>query len=168
MSMEVRRIRAHEWAELRALRLAALQDVPDAFTATFEEESGLPTHTWERWARSSADGGPSFVALALDADTGVLGGLAGGRPHDELDDANHLFSMWVDPRARHGGVGRRLVEAVIGWSGSTDRPRLLLRVSESNEAALTLYRSCGFVPTDERVPLRPGSETWTVTMELRP
>ncbi|MGZ6545915.1 MAG: hypothetical protein ACXVEI_11425 [Actinomycetota bacterium] len=35
MADEIRRIGAGEWRELRDLRLRALTDAPDAFTATF-------------------------------------------------------------------------------------------------------------------------------------
>jgi hypothetical protein len=35
---EVRRVRADEWAELRALRLAALREIPLAFGSTYERE----------------------------------------------------------------------------------------------------------------------------------
>jgi GNAT superfamily N-acetyltransferase len=117
---------------------------------------------------SGAEGGPSFVALAIDPASGTLGGLVAGAPRDDIDDANWLSSMWVAPHARNGGLGRRLVRAVIAWSRSTDRPRLLLRVAESNAAAITLYEACGFVPTGQRVPLRPGSVIATVVMEHRP
>jgi ribosomal protein S18 acetylase RimI-like enzyme len=163
--MEVRRIRADEWGELRALRLQALQDAPEAFGSTYADESELPRREWRRWAKEGADGGPSYVALAEDAVSRRLGGLAVGAPHDELVDANGLFAMWVAPRLRRQGIGRLLVDAIVTWSSSTDRPRLLLRVTGSNEAAVSLYRSCGFVATGERVPLRPGSPIVTVVME---
>ena len=64
MAVEIRRVGAGEWRELRDLRLRALQDAPDAFTAIYEEESTLPDTHWTGWATELAEGGSSFGLVA--------------------------------------------------------------------------------------------------------
>jgi hypothetical protein len=62
--VEVRRIEAAEWRELRELRLRALADAPDAFASTLEREAAFPEDVW----RERAEGGPAsatFIARAL-------------------------------------------------------------------------------------------------------
>ena len=46
----VRRLRPDEWRDLRALRLRALEDAPDAFGATLAEEAAEPDLTWQERA----------------------------------------------------------------------------------------------------------------------
>ncbi|MEU8423504.1 hypothetical protein AB0C15_21780 [Micromonospora sp. NPDC048835] len=70
----IRPIRAHEWREVRALRLEALrdEDAPLAFVESYEEGAAQPDEFWQTRAQgSSDDGGPQtgarqFVAIAGD------------------------------------------------------------------------------------------------------
>ena len=162
--MEIRRIRSHEWRELRALRLRALLDAPDAFGSTHEQEASDPKDEWRTWATQGAEGGAGFTAIAVEGDRWV--GMAVGAPHlDHPGDAG-LFAMWVDPVLRGRGIGLTLVEAVLEWARSTGFPRIRLRVTESNGAAVRLYVASGFVETGERAPLREGSDSTTMTMMM--
>ena len=162
--MEVRRLRADEWRELRALRLRALVDAPDAFGSTHEEEANEPDHQWRTWATQGAEGGPGFTVIAEENDRWV--GMAVGAPHlDHAGDAG-LFAMWVDPPVRERGVGRALVDALIEWARSSEIPQVWLRVTVSNEAAVRLYVASGFSETGERAPLREGSDVMTMTMTM--
>ena len=164
--MEIRRIRADEWRELRELRLRALLDTPDAFGATYDQESIDPEQEWIDWVVDGAEGGRSFWALAVDDDTGPLGGMAFGSRHRDVADAIGLFAMWVDPDVRGQGLGRRLVEAVVGWARTTERPRVVLSVNETNEPAIRLYGACGFTPTGTTHPIREGSPIVAMSMAL--
>lgn len=160
--MEVRRIRADEWEELRDLRLRALADAPDSFGATYEAESADPDDEWRDWAATGADGGTCFVAIALDGERWI--GMAMGAPHfDHPGDAG-LFAMWVDPADRGQGIGRWLANDVVSWADASGFPVIHLRVTTTNEAARRLYEACGFVDTGERAPLREGSDGTAASM----
>ena len=162
--MEIRRLRSDEWRELRAFRLRALLDAPDAFGSTHEQEASDPDDEWRTWATQGAEGGPGFTAIATQGTPWV--GMAVGAPHlDHPGDAG-LFAMWVDPVVRGRGIGLALVEAVLEWARSTGFPRIRLRVTQSNAAAVRLYVVSGFVETRERAPLREGSDATTLTMMM--
>jgi ribosomal protein S18 acetylase RimI-like enzyme len=162
VSVEVRRIVADEWRELRDVRLRALLEAPDAYGSTYEEGTGEPDDTWREWAASGAEGGQGFTATAV-GDTGWVG-LAVGAPHHAFPGEVGLFAMWVDPAWRGRGVGRRLVDRVIAWAVAERFPTIRLLVTETNEPAFRLYERCGFVDTGERVPLREGSDLAAVSM----
>jgi ribosomal protein S18 acetylase RimI-like enzyme len=162
MSVEVRRILADEWQELRDVRLRALLDAPDAYGSTYEQESGEPDDTWRDLAASGAEGGQGFTAIAV-GDT-RLEGLAVGAPHHAFPGEVGLFAMWVDPAWRGRGVGRRLVDGVIAWAAIERFPTIRLLVTETNGPAFRLYERCGFVDTGARVPLREGSDLAAVSM----
>jgi ribosomal protein S18 acetylase RimI-like enzyme len=61
--------------------------------------------------------------------------------------------MWISPGARGRGIGRALVEAVLGQARAKGMTRVHLWVAESNRSARLLYERCGFRPTAERQPL---------------
>ena len=75
-----------------------------------------------------------------------LVGVAGFAVYEGAKDAHkgRLWGMYVRSDARRGGVGRRLVEAVLDLA--RQRVELIqLSVVSDNEAALRLYESLGFV-----------------------
>ena len=164
MAVEIRRIGAEEWRELRDLRLRAVRDAPDAFTATFEEESLQSDGYWAEWATAMAEGGSSFGLVAVGERRWI--GMVVGGPHRDYPGEAGLFAMWVDPSARGTGVARALVEGVVAWAGSAGFPVLRLRVTLSNEPAVGLYVRCGFSDAGLRKPLREGSDVMTMSMTM--
>jgi ribosomal protein S18 acetylase RimI-like enzyme len=160
----IRRIAADEGPKLRDLRLRALQDAPDAFTVTYEEDSLLPDASWTEWATDLAEGGSSFGLIAERGGRWI--GMAVGGPHRDHPGEAGLFAMWVDPTARGAGVARSLVDGVVSWARSAGLPVIWLRVTLSNEAAVHLYTRCGFTDAGGRLPLREGSDIMTMTMKM--
>jgi ribosomal protein S18 acetylase RimI-like enzyme len=153
--VRVRPFASSEWATLRALRLRALADAPDAFARTRAEEEAIPESEWQRRLAETVDADWQISVLALCDEEPV--GLAYGRLEEPGSEKANLYSMWVAPEARRTGAGRALVAGVIDWARAAGARRLLLEVTESNTAALALYRSLGFRGTGVRRPLREGS-----------
>lgn len=78
----------------------------------------------------------------------AVSGRAGSR--------GYLQRLGVDPAARGRGVGRSLVSDALGWMQARGVRRALVNTHTDNEAALTLYESCGFhlLPTPLRILTR--------------
>jgi len=55
-----------------------------------------------------------------------------------------LEDLYVRPAGRRSGLGRRLVDAAVERARARGCRRVELDVNEDNEAALALYRACGF------------------------
>jgi ribosomal protein S18 acetylase RimI-like enzyme len=136
---KIERLRPGDGNRLRAIRLRALRDAPEAFATTFEEANGWPFETWERQLEQL----PTFVAVTGNLDVGMVRGAR----QDQQDDTAYLISMWVAAEARRLGVGSALIDAVVGWARGEGFQRLLLDVAEGNAAAMALYADKGFVPT---------------------
>jgi len=62
-----------------------------------------------------------------------------------LPGAMDIHNLAVHPAYRRLGIGRALLEAVIGEARSQALGRVTLEVRKSNEAAQRLYHSVGFV-----------------------
>ncbi len=93
----------------------------------------------------------SRCATFMAEDEGEPVGLVGGMVDDEDSRRAVLISMWVAPKSRGQGLGRRLVTAVVDWATVSEKPELSLLVIEGNAAAIALYEKCGFVLTGECV-----------------
>ncbi|MGH7765773.1 MAG: GNAT family N-acetyltransferase [Candidatus Dormibacteraceae bacterium] len=138
------------------MRLAALQDAPNAFEATYEREVHADETIWRRRL-----GGRAQFVIELD---GQVAGTAGG-VHEESYVA--LISMWVAPSARGKGAGDALVTAVLGWAREEGRHEVRLWVVDSNAAAQRLYSRCGFVPTGATQPVVPGQPRMELEMKRK-
>lgn len=132
---------------LRAIRLRALRDAPDAFGTTFEEAIARPLETWRHQLEQFA----TFVATEEDCDIGLVRGAR----HDDLSDVAYLLSLWVAPEVRRQGIAGALIDAVVAWGTGAGFRRLILDVAESNTAARALYLRSGFAPNGTRGTLPP-------------
>ncbi len=65
-------------------------------------------------------------------------------------DEAEILTVGVRPSARRGGRGRQLVQQAIVESAARGAERMFLEVAESNEAARSLYVSCGFEVVGQR------------------
>jgi GNAT superfamily N-acetyltransferase len=142
--VEIRRIRADDWPLLRDLRLASLLDAPEAFGQRYENAAAESEAEWRSAARASASGDRRAWFLARTADAAAADdvGLVQARRRPPADCL--VFSMWVAPAARRGGVGAALIDAVAQWARGWGAERIVLWVFGANEGALRFYERIGF------------------------
>ena len=125
--MVVRRAIPGDEPILRALRLRALSDSPDAFGSTYERELARTDADWRRWLSPGA----TFI---LTDEHGPNGIVAGG--HDAADRGIvQLMAMWVDPSLRGRGAADALVSSVLAWASTEGALVVRLAVIESNARA---------------------------------
>ncbi|NRA85698.1 MAG: GNAT family N-acetyltransferase [Gammaproteobacteria bacterium] len=153
-----------DWQTYQAVRLMSLQDSPDSFGSTFEQESNLTSAQWANRLGSS-DHNKYLLPLIAEID-GVPLGLAFG-VHRHCDDATaHVYQMWVSPKARGQGVAKRLLEYIITWARTNKLNTILLDVTTSNLIAVNLYQAVGFEFCGQIAPLRAKSKLSTQGMAL--
>ena len=138
MDFTIIRLAAREGLRLRAIRLRALAEAPDAFASTHGQAAALPPDSWSAQLREI----PTFVAVVEGEDVGIVRGAR----DDSRADAAWLISMWVAPEVRGQGVGEALIDAVVEWARATGARRLLLDVGDHNRPATALYARKGFEP----------------------
>lgn len=163
--MEIRRIRPDDWPELRRLRLAALQDAPEAFLTRHAEAFEYPDDRWKERARlgSFGNGQATFLLVEDEQACGMVIGLT--RPEDPSEVL--LVGMWISPAHRRARHGAALVERLVAWATEAGAHSVVLGVTEGNDSALNLYESCGFVLTGERRDLPGHSALIEYTMQLQ-
>jgi ribosomal protein S18 acetylase RimI-like enzyme len=151
VTVEFRRLRDGEAAQLRELRLRALRDAPAAFAATFEEGRAEPPERWTDWTSAGAAGETLVTVVAVDGERWL--GMVVGRLLADPPRRAWLEALWVDPSVRRAGLGSGLIEAVAAWARDRGAAELELSVTEGNDAAKALYAHAGFIETGRRRPL---------------
>jgi RimJ/RimL family protein N-acetyltransferase len=144
--MTVRRLLPSDAAAYRALMLEAYARHPDAFTSSAEERAALPLAWWQ--ARLDPSAQATQIVFGAFDDQGLLAGAAGLQfePREKARHKADLFGMYIAPAARQGGMGRRLVMALLDTARARPGVKLVqLTVTEGNAAAQGLYERCGFV-----------------------
>ena len=143
-------IRTATPADLPALgRLGALLvrahhdfDAKRFIPATSETEAGYS------WFLGTQLEKPSVCVLVADDDGEVVGyAYAGVEGRDYMSlrgPAGILYDVVVDPNRRNHGVGRKLVEAALGFLKKHGSTQVVLSTATHNDAAQHLFESVGF------------------------
>ena len=140
-----------EWPLLRDMRLAALRDAPHAFLASYQTEKAFDELRWRAefgrgdWTVSVQENEPAAI-VGSTWETGIE------------DYERYLEYLWVAPRWRNKGVAHNMLTAVLDRLRKSGVRTAYLWVLDGNDAAVRLYKSVGFISSDDRQPLaaRPG------------
>jgi ribosomal protein S18 acetylase RimI-like enzyme len=131
-----------DWRLLRAARLDALLDSPDAFTSSYARESDWGEFEWRRVLDTAT------CIVAREADKVI--GLARSVAEPLHPWMRHLESIWVAPKHRRRGVFRALLCHLAEMDHRMGATDLMLWVLEDNYDAQRAYGALGFRPTGER------------------
>ena len=155
---EVRRVRLHEWAAVRELRIRATgdPDAPLAFLTSQADELARDDSFWRDRTAGGALGenGAQFVAVTRgDRWIGTATVLL--RAVGETDHLGRVLSypradivgVYIDPAHRGQGVLSDLVDAVSVWVGARGHKALTLDVHRDNVRAQRAYARLGFART---------------------
>jgi GNAT superfamily N-acetyltransferase len=158
-------------ANYTTLRLLSLRTDPSLFGSSYEREIAFTSEQWRK--RLDGVNHVVIVAYAADTAISVnhdemewvgmlsvvasseLGGLEllPEEANVGKDTSYGLLWLWVRPEHRGNGLAKRMIEAGFDWVRKHahqndmmgDREKIVgLRVKESNERAMEVYRKTGF------------------------
>jgi ribosomal protein S18 acetylase RimI-like enzyme len=136
--LEITHLPPERWKEARDIRLTALQTEPTAFGSSYEEEVNF---TEAEWKRRTAN---ALFALLDNRPVGTITYLINERT--KTKHIAQIFGVYVDPDYRGHGVGRKMLEKVLDLIGENKNiVKVRLTVNVQRIAAITLYKSSGFV-----------------------
>lgn len=139
----IRTLRKDEWPIHKQVRLQALETDPAAFGSTLAQSLLIPDRSWIERTNNHC-----WIAFVDDHPSGIVRLWVEGEVWE-------IISMWVAPRARGRGVGKGLMRAAMDECRKHTQTAYL-SVIETNEAAMDLYTSLGFVPTGPGEPNEHG------------
>lgn len=133
-----------DWQHYRRLRLAGLKESPDAFVATYSEESLRDEPYWRDQMRRAH-------RLVAERDGEPVGIVSLGR-HDDDPRSGEVFGLWVTPSTRNSRVAWQLVAAAAKQASRDGLDKLYFWVGTENGPAVAFASSFGFRPTYKRRP----------------
>ena len=95
-----------------------------------------------------------FVLALVDGATVACGGVQFVDEH-----TGEIKRMWVDPRARGRGLGRRMLETLEGVVADSGRCRAILDTNQVLAEAIAMYGAAGYRPI-ERYNDNPYAHLW--------
>jgi RimJ/RimL family protein N-acetyltransferase len=127
----------------RVLRLRGLQECPEAFASSYEEEVGTPLEDIERRLQPKADS--AIFGAFQGADLCALAGIQ-REGMAKLAHKSFIWGVYVSPEVRGQGVGAQMLRSVLLHAAKVLGTRQVnLGVNTKNSAAVALYRKLGFV-----------------------
>jgi ribosomal protein S18 acetylase RimI-like enzyme len=133
--VQVRRLRAADAGDWRALRLEALANHPEAYGSTHDDWAGRPLADFA----ARLEGGCVFGAC-------VTGALVGSMALDVEGDSGEVTAVYVQAVHRGQGIARAMLAATLKEARGRRLAQLHLCVAEDNGPALRFYRAAGFRP----------------------
>jgi ribosomal protein S18 acetylase RimI-like enzyme len=148
MTLTIRRAVDTDLEGFRDLRLQALRDHPEAYSADYEAYLEWPTAQWQE--RLGAN--PIYFAVDETAEKtatdvkDALVGMAGIFPGNtsKIKHCATIWGVYVRPTHRGQGLAGRLVLACVDWARQQSLRLVTLSAVTSNTAAVNCYKRCGF------------------------
>lgn len=128
-----------------------LRRIPERYAAFWVAVEALQNH-----------GGASDAIVGMAGMTRVADVAVGPPVPDFLDappGTARLHRMRVAPERWHRGIGRELAQAALDWARYEKFASVILETTPQQEAAVSLYRSLGFVEKG-RSALGPYELVW--------
>ncbi len=129
---------------LRALRLEALQQHPEAFGADYERAASQPASEWAERIETGLAAAQEVICIA-EANAQLVGltGLARGRSA-KMRHGAVVWGVYVTPAWRGRRVAEALIGACLAWGRAHGVRVARLGVITGNTAAVRCYARCGF------------------------
>lgn len=148
--MDIRRAGSRDLLALLTLRAswretAVTDDYAVDFDAWFHREGN---QRWWWLAEDPAGVAVGMVNMKIFDRMPVPGGSSGRW--------GYLANLFVEPSYRNGGVGARLIAALMATSRDEGLARVVLSPSEQSKP---LYRRAGFLPVDVLLVWQPPSQS---------
>jgi GNAT superfamily N-acetyltransferase len=142
----VRVLDGSDWQLYRDVRLRALDESPESFSAQLADEVDQDEQFWrDRMDRSHR---------LLAEREGRPQGIASVGTYAAEPSAGEIFGLYVVPEARGTGVSWRLVEAAAALASREGHRELYYWVGVDNGRAIGFAKNFGFRSTDSRRPSR--------------
>jgi ribosomal protein S18 acetylase RimI-like enzyme len=140
--MNIQKLNAKNAKQYQVIRLKALKENPEYYSSSYEEESKRDLSMIE--SRLSQESFQTFGAFKGDMLVGIV--TLARESREKTKHIADIFGMYVDSNYRHQGFGKALMTYVIKQAkDDLNIKQLRLSVTDTNQPAIKLYESFGFI-----------------------
>jgi ribosomal protein S18 acetylase RimI-like enzyme len=141
--MNIRALSPSDSRAFQALRLRGLQECPEAFASSYEEEVGTALSDIEK--RLQPKPGSAIFGAFQESRLCALVGLQ-QEGMTKLAHKSFIWGVYVAPEARGRGVGAEIMTHALSYAASVfGTQQVNLGVNTKNTPAVALYKKLGFV-----------------------
>lgn len=143
-NVTIRPAREEDLEEYRELRLEALREHPEAFSADYESDLNLPMEYWRnRLLDNLGDKNGIIVFSTLESRlVGMTGLFLGSSPKTRHEGL--IWGVYVRPEARGLRLAAGMIEQCTIWGRRRGVKHVKLGVTTTNGAAIRAYLYAGF------------------------
>ncbi len=157
--LEVKPLLPEQWPLLKAVRLKALADAPEAFATTLAQAQAWPDGEWQGRARRFAADPPAaaYVAFLDGKPCGMVSCYSFQADGHATGSVAELTAFWVAPERRGQGAAQALIDRVVKWATAQNITAVQAWVTEDGHRAIAFYEKTGFRETGQRQAYTPDS-----------
>jgi RimJ/RimL family protein N-acetyltransferase len=126
----------------RELRLEALRNHPEAFSADYALNEAEPPTFWSNRLRTLGNDGRLYFAIHEDKLIGMCGIGRGNSP--KTRHSATIWGVYVKSAWRGSQIAEGLINECAQWAKTHEIKLLKLGVVTTNTAAIRCYLRCGF------------------------
>jgi ribosomal protein S18 acetylase RimI-like enzyme len=126
----------------RSLRLEALRNHPEAFSADYAANEMNPPRYWEDRLRALGEDNMMYFAAHGASLVGMCGIYRGSSP--KIQHSGTIVGVYVQPAWRGLHIAEHLITACMEWGQTQCIQVIKLAVVVSNLPAIRCYTRCGF------------------------
>jgi ribosomal protein S18 acetylase RimI-like enzyme len=135
--IEIKKLPAKRWKELRDLRLEALLNSPLAFGSSFDEEKLFKANEWKKRINSS------IFATFDDKPVGMAVFIINEKI--KTKHIANIYGVFVKEEFRGKGIGKKLINSILNIINRNKSVwKIKLTVNTEQNAAVDLYKQFGF------------------------
>jgi len=139
----IRKLKPHESAVYREVRLACLKNVPQFFGSTYEEEVLNPKFMFETFIETDSPDHVMFGAFDQERLIGITGFNRMAR--QRAMHRGEIVQVYVDSNYRGQNIGERLIRQALDYGFHLEGiEQVQLSVIANNQTAIRLYEKLGF------------------------
>ncbi len=149
MDIKIIELPAERWQEYRDLRLSLLKLFPQAYSGSYEESLQKTDQDWQAYMQKIAKA--EMILFFAEVDGKLVGSTGAYFYHGTKEKHKaSVVMVGVLPEYHGKGIGRMLMQAVMDrLEGMPQIQKLDLSVTTTQQAAIKLYESFGFVKVGE-------------------
>lgn len=131
--------------DYRAIRLEALKTYPNYFGSSYNQQVKQRKLYFERLIENGSEKGKMVGAFLDDQLVGICGVTF---ETDVLPGAGEIIQMYVKAEHQNLGLGKSLIQEIIGICIANRVSTIILAVNKENTNAISVYEKSGFEVND--------------------
>ncbi len=153
-----------DWQTIRDIMLKMLADAPHAFGETLAKAKARDVNEWKQMTEQLTHTLNSCAYIAQDRQ-GVCGFVLADTGFPQLPSGAVLAArLWVSPRRRGMGLGRKLMDVVSCWAREQGMDQIYVAIMDTNLDVVKFYEHLGYYDTGRREQLPDDAQRQVIVM----